>query len=164
LLVFAFVTGVTFYRWGDRIPWDWRLAACAGAWALLAPVFIHGIGIHLTPIATTYLTVYLGLQNPKKWWVLSTGDYSYGMYLYGYPIQQAVMAMNPALRHWWINLLIAYPLAAAFAFASWHLVEKHALKLKGRLLRAENSAISTTQMGQRGLKSFRARWKQESNV
>jgi peptidoglycan/LPS O-acetylase OafA/YrhL len=29
------------------------------------------------------------------------GDYSYGIYLYGFPIQQALVEVFPTLKVWW---------------------------------------------------------------
>lgn len=58
------------------------------------------------------------------------GDPSYGIYLYGFLVQQAVYAaampgMTPLM-----NTLTSIPVAVLLAYASWHLVEKRALRLK----------------------------------
>ncbi|NDC64497.1 MAG: hypothetical protein EBZ59_11065, partial [Planctomycetia bacterium] len=59
-------------------------------------------------------------------WSPRIGDYSYGTYLYGWPIQQVVapFATTPLSM-----FLISYPLILCAAVASWHLVEKPALSL-----------------------------------
>jgi peptidoglycan/LPS O-acetylase OafA/YrhL len=57
------------------------------------------------------------------------GDYSYGFYIFAYPIQQALI-------HWYhgLNTLGLFGMAMAittiFAVASWHLIESKALQLK----------------------------------
>jgi peptidoglycan/LPS O-acetylase OafA/YrhL len=56
-------------------------------------------------------------------------DYSYGIYIYAFPVQQSLVSFWPQMS------LIAYLLSTlaitlALAAASWHLVEKPALKLK----------------------------------
>jgi peptidoglycan/LPS O-acetylase OafA/YrhL len=67
---------------------------------------------------------------PKKLPFIFDGDYSYGMYLYAFPIQQTLTHLMPDHRHWWLNILIAVPTTFAFSYLSWHLIEKHAMKLK----------------------------------
>lgn len=57
------------------------------------------------------------------------GDYSYGLYLYGFPMQQLVAWKCPALGPWAI-LATSLPLALGLGVLSWHLVEKPALELK----------------------------------
>ncbi|HEX5327955.1 MAG TPA: hypothetical protein VFW75_14905, partial [Acetobacteraceae bacterium] len=65
--------------------------------------------------------------------IVSSGDYSYGMYLYGYPLQQAVASVGPATHHWAINVGIALPAAWLVAYCSWHYVERRALALRSHL-------------------------------
>lgn len=60
------------------------------------------------------------------------GDYSYGVYIYGFVIQQCVASQqrNPN-PHW--NLLVSLPLALGAGVVSWHLVERPAMALFKRL-------------------------------
>jgi len=59
------------------------------------------------------------------------GDYSYGLFLYGFPVQQALAALYPSLAPDALTAL-ALPVALLCAFASWHAVERRALSLKPR--------------------------------
>jgi peptidoglycan/LPS O-acetylase OafA/YrhL len=63
------------------------------------------------------------------------GDLSYGLFLWGFFVQQIVVSAigvrGGALTNFALSLVIATPLA----FASWHLLEKHALALKPRARR-----------------------------
>jgi peptidoglycan/LPS O-acetylase OafA/YrhL len=59
-----------------------------------------------------------------------SGDYSYGLYLYGYPLQQTVASFGGLYRHAYVNFAIAYALAAGCAVFSWWVVEKRALALR----------------------------------
>ena len=88
-----------------------------------------------------YLTVYLGLLNPRRTKFLLSGDYSYGMYLYGYPIQQSFTALGAWTYSWWLNMAVTWPLAFGLAAFSWWFIEKPALSLKGALLRFEDFAL-----------------------
>jgi peptidoglycan/LPS O-acetylase OafA/YrhL len=56
-------------------------------------------------------------------------DLSYGIYLYGYPVQQGLVALFPHAAP--VALLMpALAISAVFAWASWRLVEEPALRLK----------------------------------
>jgi peptidoglycan/LPS O-acetylase OafA/YrhL len=57
------------------------------------------------------------------------GDYSYGVYIYGFPVQQAVAAMIPGVGPLRMFALAA-PIALGVAVVSWHLIERPALSLK----------------------------------
>jgi peptidoglycan/LPS O-acetylase OafA/YrhL len=59
------------------------------------------------------------------------GDLSYGIYLYGWPIEQTVRYLLADAATWWLVFLISLPLAASAAMLSWVLVEKPALRLAG---------------------------------
>ena len=60
------------------------------------------------------------------------GDLSYGTYIYAFPIQQTIIHYFPGIS---VTSLIAYtvPITYAFAFFSWRLVERPALRLRRRL-------------------------------
>jgi peptidoglycan/LPS O-acetylase OafA/YrhL len=69
-------------------------------------------------------------------------DYSYGIYIYGWPVSQLILHHWPTLG----------PLRLAFAtlcgawvagFLSWHLIEKRALRLKGRFSRLRRAVDAT---------------------
>ena len=60
------------------------------------------------------------------------GDYSYGLYLWGFPMQQIVTGAFGAPISPLLNFAIGYALTLVLAFGSWHLVEKRALRWRGR--------------------------------
>ncbi len=128
-LVLCFLIGVLVYKFRAVIPYDRRLAVFAIIVSLIT-FWIPGGGL-LSPLPVTYATVFLGLTNPRKISLLETGDYSYGIFLYGFPIQQAVVATGLLPLNGWITLAVALPIVLVVAFCSWHLCEKHMLNLKG---------------------------------
>lgn len=137
-LVLSFLWGVALYLSRTKIPWSGGLAAAAAALTILG-LAVPGFDCAAS-LPGAYLTAYLGLLNPRRNKVLFSGDYSYGVFLYGFPIQQAVVALAGPMS-WWENLALSLPLIGAWAALSWWLVEKPALSLRGPLLAAEDLAI-----------------------
>ena len=58
------------------------------------------------------------------------GDPSYGIYLYGFPVQQALFAVFGQDMGPLENTVLAVPIVVALAYISWHAVEKRALSFK----------------------------------
>jgi len=140
ILVFCFLLGVGFYLWRDKVPFNRATGLFALVLCIIGMAGGRSDAIFAVPAA--YLACYLGLTNPRRIWIVSSGDYSYGMYLYGFVIQQCVAALGPSLQYWYLNVLISLPIAFGVAVASWHLLEKHALRLKGQLERFETAVLS----------------------
>ena len=140
LLVFCFLLGVGFYLWRDKIPFN--RATCLFALVLCTAGMAGGRGDALFVVPVVYVACYLGVTNPRRSWIVSSGDYSYGMYLYGFVVQQCVAALSPSIQYWYLNVLISLPVAFGVAVASWHLVEKHALRLRDQLERFEAAILS----------------------
>ena len=57
------------------------------------------------------------------------GDYSYGMYIYAFPIQQSYVASFPEITGFSLFLVSAIT-TLLFSVLSWHFIEKPALSLK----------------------------------
>lgn len=123
-----FAAGVFCYvnRQWLRISWWWVAGLAVLATALRQTVFYpFALGLALTAFvfAFAYLTPWYGFNR--------FGDYSYGVYLWGFPMQQLVASSGVG----WavsLNALLAWPLAVLLGAVSWHLVEKPALALKSQ--------------------------------
>jgi peptidoglycan/LPS O-acetylase OafA/YrhL len=63
--------------------------------------------------------------------VTATGDYSYGVYIYAFPVQQAIVFLYPNLS-FGIYVGLCSAVTLMLAIFSWHLVEKTALAFKPR--------------------------------
>jgi peptidoglycan/LPS O-acetylase OafA/YrhL len=127
-LGYFFFAGSLLYLLGDRIRYGWPIAAALTA--LLVITFGRQTGWVGYLLAWPYLVIYLA-QLPGRWArnFGRSGDFSYGMYIYAFPVQQLLVWARP-----WDGVY-AYALAAfcatlPLAVASWHLVEAPALRLK----------------------------------
>lgn len=89
-----------------------------------------------------YCTLSLAMSNQR---VLSRagrfGDFSYGLYLYGFLVQQSVNHFTHNTLSALQNALISLPIALVLAALSWHYIEKPMLALKPRS-RMDNLKIS----------------------
>lgn len=128
LLLMCFLAGILLQLYREVVLLDWRLAALAALLMLVLP--LHGAGMILAPLAVAYFTVFLGLRDGPLTRLAPKGDYSYGLYLYAYPIQQLLVAYLPQTREWYWNAALTLPIAFGVAFASWHIIEKPALLVK----------------------------------
>lgn len=131
-IVMAFITGVVFYCYRERIPWSRGLFLAMLIVSVVLPMFLPK-GMRFAAIPITYVTVYLGLMNPRRNRLVLSGDYSYGLYLYGFPVQQAVYSASPAFHTWYASILISVPIAAVVAALSWWFVEQPVLRRRDKL-------------------------------
>lgn len=128
----AFLGGIASWRWRDSIPWNWRWFAALAV--LMAASFPVGCWMLVTPFAVPYCTLMLAARLPfsrvEKW-----GDYSYGIYIFSFPVQQLLIwgGWNNAGPYGFaaLSMLAVFPVA----FLSWHLVERPMLRLGKRIAR-----------------------------
>ena len=140
ILVLAFLAGNLFFVFRDRIPYSHRLSTLsfAAAVGLIYVTLVTGreVWSYVALPGLLYPIVTLGLADLPRMPFFHRGDYSYGIYIYGFPIQQSVAHFFPEHRVWYINLILAFPVTLLFAIGSWHLVEKPILGVRKRVLRS----------------------------
>jgi peptidoglycan/LPS O-acetylase OafA/YrhL len=73
--------------------------------------------------------LWLGAHLPLQR-VGARNDYSYGVYIYAYPVQQLLATWHAQRFGYWAYLGLSVLGVAPFAAASWWVVEKRALRLK----------------------------------
>jgi len=134
VIVYYFATGIIAYHWIRSIPIHGSLFVGA---AILSYYTITVPGLmFLASLPVAYCTIYIGLSKFPLIYPFNTGDYSYGIYLFNFPIQQTVVYFLPDVKEWWLLLLISLPLTILFAAVSWRWVEKPALRLKRHFKKA----------------------------
>lgn len=140
MLVIAFLLGVNVYLWQDEIPCSPPIVVVTFVLSVL--LFSFGPFDRIAGVfPASLLTVYLGVMNPKRIRLIAGADYSYGIFLYHYVIQQTLIHFAGGDLAWYWTLILSLPLAALFAAFSWTVVEKPALRLKAFLPRIERLAL-----------------------
>jgi peptidoglycan/LPS O-acetylase OafA/YrhL len=144
-----FAAGMCGYKLRGRSgPWGLPWQLTDGRWALLALV---GLGLsvpaHLFivafPVCGGYLTLWAAFSRRLPLLRAARfGDLSYGLYIYGWPVEQCVVWGSGGAAPWWVVFLIAAPVTAAIAFLSWHLIERPC-RWRSRRVNAEPVAATT---------------------
>ena len=131
-LSFPFAVGMAFHVWRDRIPLSLAGVVAGAGLAWLA----HGTAVcyPVLILAMAYGTFWLGyvpggiLRHYNR-----VGDYSYGVYLYAFPLQGlAVWLFGPQSAM--ANAVYSFPPTLLLAVLSWHLIEEPAMRRKSWLL------------------------------
>lgn len=116
-----------------RPPMKFFLAALGAAVGLgllgqPLPYFLYVVFLPLVVFGVAF-----SIPSPNRLRQLTSTDVSYGVYLYGFPIQQLIASAYPGISPTAMTLA-AIPLALAMGWASYKLVEAPALACKPWLL------------------------------
>lgn len=123
-----FGAGMLIYLFRKKIPLSGILALLSFI-TLTASLFV-GYFNELFIVFGSYLIIYLSYSSKVKVHNFSKyGDFSYGIYIFAFPIQQIIVSLNHGEMLPIMNFLISFPFILIIAVVSWYLVEKRALKL-----------------------------------
>ena len=121
-----FALGVCCYINREQVPANgWMLLAFGVLAWLLRRTELYPFALGLAEATFAFWFAYRIPWNGYN----RAGDYSYGIYLWGYPAQQMIAHHFP-LTTPLTNAILSLPVAAAIAIVSWHLVEQPAIKWK----------------------------------
>jgi peptidoglycan/LPS O-acetylase OafA/YrhL len=129
-LAMLFATGAVHYLYRDRIRMHGGLAAVA-----LCVVTVCMFSWRLSELAVTFVGGYTllyvaGKRSARLSQFNRLPDVSYGVYLYGWPIQKLLIWYVPAISPW--SLFALSVVCSLFAgTVSWYLIEEPALRFKG---------------------------------
>ncbi len=126
-----FMIGAAYYIHRDNIKYNPRIFAI-----LIVPAFVVSYfgflylgACIILPYAIFYFAFSkrIKLNNAARY-----GDFSYGIYIYAFLVQQALISLSGNSLLPLQLLLYSLPITLLFAALSWHLVEKNALRLKSK--------------------------------
>ena len=141
MLIFYFLAGVSAYQFRDVIPAKPLLLAAA---VVLAAVLLHAgpMGEYFAILPLAYVTVYVGLIDFGRTAFSRLADYSYGLYLYHWTLQQWFVDVFPAAQSSALTALAGLIGGLLIAWFSWMFIELPALSFKRLIFVVEDSALS----------------------
>ncbi len=126
-----FFIGTLFYLYEDRIKFRFLIAL--GAFIILLITCVLGGSYFFIALllCLPYLVLYLGQLPIKQLCNIGGkyGDYSYGLYIYAFPIQQTIAHFIPKISPTQM-FIFSLPSTFVLSFISWWLIENKALSLK----------------------------------
>jgi peptidoglycan/LPS O-acetylase OafA/YrhL len=141
LLAPFFLAGATIYVFADRIPCSGRLAVVA--LVLLVATLATGAGHSLSALPLAYLLMWLGIEMPRRVADLGkSNDFSYGTYLYAFPVQQMLVVAGAHTLGPTIFILLSIACTAPFAITSWFLIERPSQRFNN-LWRSQKAILAT---------------------
>ena len=136
-LFVAFPLGIAAYLYRHKIPYSWPLFSLVMVYLVVFAALGHRsyypvpIINLISALPLTYALAFLGVTKLPVLPFFHRGDYSYGIYLYGWPMEQIILASAPWMKdHVVVLWLLTCILTTAFAAFSWHVIEKPVLRLR----------------------------------
>ena len=117
---------LSYYRTrdGKKSPPAWA-AFCSIAIYWIADGLIYWI---VAPFAVTLIVYWAAMSAPRMWSPAKYGDFSYGLYLYHFPIAQVFVTLNLFDDRPWFGVVGVVFFALLVSIFSWFFVEKRFLK------------------------------------
>jgi peptidoglycan/LPS O-acetylase OafA/YrhL len=139
----AFIVGAVLYAYREYVVLRWDVAAACAAAIVVACLIGGQVPMEVIAIVGPYCIVCVAYLTTRfvtrpRW----LGDYSYGVYIYGFVVQQTI-TLAITLHSGWVLFALSTPVTLACAALSWRFVERPALGLKRRLIGGEAPAGAT---------------------
>ena len=120
-----FLLGMLLHAFRASILLSWKPVVLLSAGYLALRYSVPGTVLFYT--AFVYGVLWLASADALRK-LKPRHDYSYGVYLYGFVVQQIVSVLYPAMNNY-LAFAVALPFTLALAALSWHLVERPCLVL-----------------------------------
>ena len=124
-----FSAGAAFYLFHDRIAYTRKRALFAGVVLFGCMLHWHTAQPALVVLGAYLLFYFAFAALPALARFRTYPDISYGVYLYGWPIQKLLLWYIPSLSPWPLFLL-AFGLSCICGLLSWKFIERPFLRLK----------------------------------
>jgi peptidoglycan/LPS O-acetylase OafA/YrhL len=124
-----FFSGASLFVLRDRVPLSKRYCLALFCLMLMAAiqkdvfVVVYSAGIAYFVLSLAYL------PSGRVRRFNELGDYSYGLYVFSFPVQQSIVALRPSVSVSEM-VILASSFSLVLACMSWHFIERRALQLK----------------------------------
>lgn len=126
-----FMTGVLYHKKYRKLPLSVPYGVMALGLFIFVPLFVPQLTVFLACTLLAYAIFALGSQ-PLMHKFGKYGDFSYGIYIYSFPVQQIIAAT--LLPHSpWIMFALALPISVLLGYISWTFIESKALSYKSKI-------------------------------
>lgn len=129
-LSFYFLAGSTIYLFQDRIKFSYRNILLAFCVVLVSLKFGHFNDFAL--IFLPYIVIALSIKSHIKLFT-KFGDFSYGIYIYAFPIEQSLVKFFRSSLNAKTLTLYTFLITLFISVLSWKFIEKPALDLKKKI-------------------------------
>jgi peptidoglycan/LPS O-acetylase OafA/YrhL len=130
-LVAFFLIGALFYLTRKYVPVSTTLALALWGALLLARGTFLAVPLYYAALSYSLLAIAFDTTFQIHRFARH-GDFSYGLYLYGFPVKQAIIFIAGSMSANRL-FLIAFPITLLLAWLSWKFVEAPSLRRKGAI-------------------------------
>lgn len=89
------------------------------------------LATYLSVVFLTYIIIAIAFYKPLPFKTIGKyGDFSYGLYLYAFPVQQLIVHFSKAELSLFAMVMLSVFFTFPFAFLSWYLIEKPSINFK----------------------------------
>lgn len=127
-----FSAGTMYYLYKDKIKLSYYFTTFLLALTVLGYMYSVNVGTTLLTLSLPYFVLvfaYLPKGTIRKFNQL--GDYSYGLYIYAFPVQQILLSAN--VKSVYTHIAASYVLTLLLAIISWRYIENPALSKRHQL-------------------------------
>ncbi|HLM01403.1 MAG TPA: acyltransferase [Pyrinomonadaceae bacterium] len=150
-----FGMGALFFLYRDKIPLRFSLSMVLLAiWGL---GFYLNMGVIFSYLCLPYITFWFVYEPKiKLHGVARIGDFSYGLYIYSWTVQQTIIHFLGAQISWLAMCVLSFLFTIPLAMFSWFVIEKKALRLKDELFKKDAAAKQEAAVTERQELSMKA--------
>ena len=139
-----FFTGSAYFQLRHLVRLSLRTFLSLFIATLAAAIFGPRVFLVVYALAIAYMTIYLAyvpagvIRRYNR-----IGDYSYGIYIYAFPVQQTVVMFCPGISVFG-TLAVSTVTTLALSALSWHCIEKKAIAMKHLFIAYSGRLIART--------------------